>query len=216
MSKETDIDKLYKQEYSRVDRNELWWLALKRAALRGVIRPDSMEILHNMYAARCDVDPERNQITLLGVSLDDAVDEIAKRMPLVQVAKDDPLIKERELVEQAALGGSVHHHGLMFKRFVGESGGDETLGLAKYRQWCAEHGAKPGLKAAIKDAEKAVNGFVEGDLSAAGLDVSPWSAEGWSITNQGEVVKRLGLEKAAAMAAQAGSKIGATHPSVSK
>jgi hypothetical protein len=42
---------------------------------------------------------------------------------------------------------------------------------------------------------------------------NPWSKAGWSITKQGALVRQLGETKANEIAAQAGSKIGATKPS---
>jgi hypothetical protein len=42
---------------------------------------------------------------------------------------------------------------------------------------------------------------------------NPWRSDSWSITEQGRLVKSLGIEKAAAIAAAAGSRIGATKPS---
>lgn len=42
---------------------------------------------------------------------------------------------------------------------------------------------------------------------------NPWSKAGWSITKQGALVRQLGEQKANEIAAQAGSKIGATKPS---
>jgi hypothetical protein len=41
---------------------------------------------------------------------------------------------------------------------------------------------------------------------------NPWSKEGWNVTKQGALVKSIGETKAAAIAAAAGSKIGATKP----
>jgi hypothetical protein len=41
---------------------------------------------------------------------------------------------------------------------------------------------------------------------------NPWSKEGWNITKQGAVVREKGEVKAAEIAAQAGSRIGATKP----
>lgn len=41
---------------------------------------------------------------------------------------------------------------------------------------------------------------------------NPWSPEAWNITEQGRVVKALGLQKAASLAASAGSHIGAIKP----
>lgn len=45
---------------------------------------------------------------------------------------------------------------------------------------------------------------------------NPWSKEGWSVTRQGDVTKNLGVAKAAAIAASAGSFIGATKPGATK
>lgn len=44
------------------------------------------------------------------------------------------------------------------------------------------------------------------------LKDNPWSPEAWNITKQGQVIKSLGEEKAADMAARVGSKIGAVRP----
>lgn len=41
---------------------------------------------------------------------------------------------------------------------------------------------------------------------------NPWSAANWNVTEQGKVIKAIGLERAAQIAAAAGSKIGATKP----
>lgn len=41
---------------------------------------------------------------------------------------------------------------------------------------------------------------------------NPFSAEGWNMTKQGNLVRTLGLDKANAIAAQVGSKVGDTKP----
>lgn len=41
---------------------------------------------------------------------------------------------------------------------------------------------------------------------------NPWSKQGWNLTKQGALVRQLGETKAGEIAAQAGSKIGATKP----
>jgi len=48
--------------------------------------------------------------------------------------------------------------------------------------------------------------------SASGGGDNPWSAQRWNLTKQGEVIRALGLEKGAAIAAAAGSRVGATKP----
>lgn len=41
---------------------------------------------------------------------------------------------------------------------------------------------------------------------------NPWSEEGWNVTKQGQLVRELGEEKAAQLAARVGSKLGAVRP----
>jgi hypothetical protein len=45
---------------------------------------------------------------------------------------------------------------------------------------------------------------------------NPWSAEGWNITAQGQVVRSQGEAKASEMAARVGSRLGATKPPATK
>lgn len=55
----------------------------------------------------------------------------------------------------------------------------------------------------------------EGAPRAKGRDnapSNPWSKSGFNVTKQGQIVRALGIEKAAAMARAAGSYIGATRP----
>lgn len=56
------------------------------------------------------------------------------------------------------------------------------------------------------------SGKAPGSKLPAGMSANPWSKEGWSLTQQGEVVKAHGIERAQSMAQSAGSKIGATSP----
>ncbi|MGC2631935.1 MAG: hypothetical protein WA265_18590 [Rhodomicrobium sp.] len=45
------VDDAYKQaQFDAVDRNELLWRALDKAALKGKLRPDAIQLLHDMYA----------------------------------------------------------------------------------------------------------------------------------------------------------------------
>jgi hypothetical protein len=41
---------------------------------------------------------------------------------------------------------------------------------------------------------------------------NPWSEIGWNVTKQGQCVRAMGMEKAAALAAACNSRIGATKP----
>jgi hypothetical protein len=85
----------------------------------------------------------------------------------------------------------------------------------------ADNGLTPGLnpKEWAKDMEekrphwfeKSVGGGAQGG-KGGGTSVkdNPWSEAGWNLTKQGQVVKDIGPEKAADMAARVGSKLGAT------
>jgi hypothetical protein len=206
----TKADDAYRQaQFDAVDRNELLWRALDKAVLKGKLRPDAVQLLHGMYAEKCKV--INGDVTLLNLDMDEAVDAIIERMPLVQPPKDDPTVSDRERVEAEALAGSVQAHGAIWKRFVAESGGNEALGDAKYRDWCTSNKAKPGLKAAIEGAEKAVGDLDAADLLKVGASKNPWSPEGWNLTRQGSAF-RADPALAARLAAAAGSHIGATRP----
>ena len=87
----TKVDYLQKQ-FDAVDRNELLWRALDKAALKGKLRPDAIELLHDMYADKCKI--INGDITLLNLDLAEAVDAIIDRMPLVQPPKDDPAVND--------------------------------------------------------------------------------------------------------------------------
>ena len=85
-----------------------------------------------------------------------------------------------------------------------------------------ENGLTPGLnpKEWAKDMEEkrphwfptSVGGGAQGGKGgSSSVKDNPWSAAGWNLTKQGQVVKDIGPEKAADMAARVGSKLGATH-----
>ncbi|MGO9846152.1 MAG: hypothetical protein ACLPKT_06005 [Methylocella sp.] len=206
----TKVDDAYKQkQFDAVDRNELLWRALDKAALKGKLRPDAIELLHGMFADKCKI--INGEITLHNLDLPEAIDAIIARMPLVAPPKDDPAIAERERIEQEALAGSVQAHGALWKKFVAQSGGNERLGDAKYREWCDTNKAKPGLKAAVDDAAVKVGELDAADLLKVGASTNPWSVEGWNITKQGSAF-RADPALAARLAAAAGSKIGAVRP----
>jgi len=87
-----------------------------------------------------------------------------------------------------------------------------------------DNGVTPGIDAAMWLQEMSdkrphwwpqnVGGGGKGSGSTAGgFAGNPWTKEHWNLTKQGQVVTSQGLEKANAMAAAAGSKLGATRPS---
>lgn len=72
------------------------------------------------------------------------------------------------------------------------------LGATEYDKWRIQNGSTPGKPAiTAEQKEKADN---------------PWSAAGWNVTRQAQLVRASGLEKAAQIAKAAGSYIGATRP----
>lgn len=85
-----------------------------------------------------------------------------------------------------------------------------------------DNGLTPGLspKEWAKDMEEkrphwyptSVGGGAQGGKGGGNMSLkdNPWSVAGWNLTKQGQVVKDLGPEKAADMAARVGSKLGAT------
>jgi len=180
MTGKTNIDELYLEKFDKV---ELWTRTLERAALNGRLRADAIPILEKMYASQCKI--VDNEITLLGLPLADAADQIIERMPLVQPPRDDPAIAERERIEQEALQGSLAGHGAMFRRFTAQAGGDERQGEIAYNEWCAKNKAKPGKKA---DAAPVNGELAAADLKVAGGD-NPFSAAGWSKTRAGALYR---------------------------
>jgi hypothetical protein len=83
-------------------------------------------------------------------------------------------------------------------RGVGEYSFNE---LAKRHSYDLKNPSKPGR------AEGAEPGAAKPKASK-----SPWSESGWSFSEQTRLVKTLGVEKAAQMAASAGSFLGASKP----
>ncbi|MCG2629725.1 hypothetical protein L6654_24175 [Bradyrhizobium sp. WYCCWR 13023] len=88
----------------------------------------------------------------------------------------------------------------------------KEVGPALYRElqqrWSADDSLRPGKRPSAAPSPKDRDRTPEGDAKAN----NPWSKAAWSITRQGQVVKALGLEKAAGIAKSAGSYIGATKP----
>jgi hypothetical protein len=66
--------------------------------------------------------------------------------------------------------------------------------------------------ASVIIGSKASGGGASGGSGGGGSNDNPWSKQGWSMQAQGEVVKDQGFQAAEQMAKQAGSRIGATHP----
>lgn len=63
---------------------------------------------------------------------------------------------------------------------------------------------------------ESTSGGARGSNGGAGGGINPFTKEHWSLTAQGEIVQRLGLEKAQQMAKAAGVELGATKPAEKK
>lgn len=88
------------------------------------------------------------------------------------------------------------------------AGGPTVGDLSAYSQLVREHG-KAAIDALLAETPQA-NG--KDDAPEYKGKSNPWRAEHWSVTEQGRIIRVLGLEVAGRMAAAAQSKIGATKP----
>jgi hypothetical protein len=90
----------------------------------------------------------------------------------------------------------------------------KMVGERRYYQILAEYGCdertlKPGTKPLTEaEAKEPAN------VKAADRKSNPWAKENWNISRQGQVLKSLGPEKAAAIAKAVGCIIGQTKPNL--
>ena len=126
--------------------------AIDRAVLRGAMRIEAAKDAMDMYGSKCLVDEKTLQITLNGLPLDKALENIIASRPLWQPQGDDPTITANREIEQAALAGSVSAHGALWKMW----------GDARYEAWKKQHAAAPGKKAAGEAAADAAAAALEG------------------------------------------------------
>jgi hypothetical protein len=141
--------------------------------------------------------------------------------PVTQ-AKDDVLAHFRDnhlefLLPSEKSGGKPDVNVALLEKARGEkiklSDGRKVGDITAYGQLVREHG-----KAAI-DVLLAEKPNAGGDGKTTDADPAfknkknPWRAESWSVTEQGRIIRSLGLAVAGRMAAAANSKIGATKPS---
>jgi hypothetical protein len=95
-----------------------------------------------------------------------------------------------------------------------------TLGKRVFDSVTKKQGVERGRnphKAALKEIEadaaaKSDKPKKRTDNASGGGGDNPWSARRWNVTKQGQTIRALGLDKAAAIAAAAGCKIGDTKP----
>jgi len=99
-------------------------------------------------------------------------------------------------------------------QFIAREGIDGiTPGLTP-KEWLAEMlERKPGWLPP-SEGSGAVGSRARGSFGGTGKN--PWSAADWNLTEQGKVVKALGIDKATQLATLAGSKIGGSRPLAAK
>jgi len=176
-------------EIAEAGKNELLLQAIDRAVLGGKLKIEAARDCYDLYSKACLVDAATLQITLDGLPLDDALATVIKERPLWQPSGPDARVIAQNELEAAALAGNVSAHGKLFR----------AMGKPAYDAWVAKHAAKPGApgKGADDKNDHATN---------------PFHKSNFSITRQGALLKAVGREKCAQIAASVGSKIGDTKP----
>jgi len=184
---EAELDR----EIAEAGKNELLLQAIDRAVLGGRMKIEAAKDAYALYHSSCLVDADTLQITLDGLPLDDALAKIIKGRPLWQPSGPDPRVVAREALEAEVLAGSVSAHGRAFKQW----------GKDEYEKFIAKHAAKPGERAKDKADDKGTDHAT-----------NPFHKSNWNVTKQAALLRAVGSEKCAQIAASVGSKIGATHP----
>ncbi len=145
------------------------------------------------------VQQERDQLanTLVSRDRNDAVRSVATEMKVLSTA-----IPDVEMVAAAYLER------------------DETTG--EFIVKADAKGVTPGadVKQFMKDMQKqrphwwpqSQGGGAGGGGAGGSGDDNPWSAKGWSLTEQGKVAREKGMAEAERLAKAAGSRVGATRP----
>ena len=142
--------------------------------------------------------PSSATVQLNGLPLDKALTKIVSERPLWQPTGDNPALAAARELEAAALAGDVTAHGKLYTSL----GSNKAERDQRYAAWCKEHGAKAG-KAAVDKAAAAADDDEKNN---------PWSAANWNVTEQGRIVRTLGIAVAQRLSASQGSSIGATKP----
>lgn len=132
--------------------------------------------------------------TLTESSIERAIREAAQNSKLISTAIEDAVAQGVRVFEVAEGGDIITRDG------VGVTPGIRPTDWLKDMQEKRPHwwpqsvggGAGGGRGGAVNRAD------------------NPWSAEGWNLTKQGQVVRTQGIDKANVMAGQVGSKVGDT------
>ena len=111
-----------------------------------------------------------------------------------------------ELIERAMIGSQIGGPSLKARGELLKQVGAKQYAELLQQYGCNPNNLKPGISPKQQEEDAAAN------QKRTARKSNPWSAEGWSLARQGDLVKTLGQEKAAAIAASAGCKIGSTRP----
>jgi hypothetical protein len=211
-------------------RNELLAQAVDRAVLKGLMRPSAATDLVLLYRNECVVESDNDRVTLHGKDLDAAVAELIKARPHWQ--NDKPKTNSIDMeVERAALLADHKNWSASEKPPVSDNKGPKptnpwskqswnlsnqmrlikAIGMEKATEIAKAAGSYPGA-AHPTEEYGATNNHVDAIADRAHDKSNPWTREGWNLTQQGVVYKKVGREKAAELAEAAGVRLGATRP----
>jgi hypothetical protein len=170
---------------------------------------DELLNVHSKYFRQ--VGPNLVHVAEGNVPMADWVANLRKTRPHMYADWNPDITEDQirqEIIDDATLRPSPKNVGRLFKEF-GELRAKAILEQAG-TDWVR---MKPGNKVTLDDKGNAKGSDPTPEQkSLADRRANPWSAEGWNITKQGQVLKSLGPEKAAAIARAANSYIGATRP----
>lgn len=120
---------------------------------------------------------------------------VARELKVLDTAVDDVILYAERLFELDDSGNVVARDGVGLAPGMTPKEWLADMQKARPHWWPASQG-----------------GGGRGDRGGAAGDPNPWTKEHWSITAQGEYVKKHGEAKARAAAEAVGSKLGATKP----
>jgi hypothetical protein len=189
-------------------KNSLLLGELEKLVFDGKLNAAALNDVHDALADKLMID-DSNQVAFKdgGALLADGLAAFVETRPYLHPpAASGPSESDRLAQLKADAVTSVTARGTLYKQ----------IGAAKFAEWEAANSKKP----AGGDNAQAI-AKIEADLVAlkggkkpsdADRPNNPWSAGSWSVTRQGELVRTLGIAKAASIAKAAGSFVGATKP----
>lgn len=118
-----------------------------------------------------------------------------------------PPVFESSLADRAFIGAGNKSAAAELVKQVGMKEATKIAeGYGKRTPWDTKPGKAPARADDDSTKKKSGNGH---DRAS-----NPFSKEGWSISKQGSLLRAVGVEKCAAIAASVGSRIGATRPNM--